>query len=287
MWVKWREPFGNPRYCCERKRCMIAWIKSNNSSEGLANLRLTLSTESCDMVDIINHVGVLMEALSNIPMKSSLNDPKVTELLDVLYADAAKSDALNRNMGRASNAAGKTEAEFYQAARKSYMAVGRDFGNLLYSLARSTKAKTVVEFGTSFGISTIFLASAIRDNGSGKVITTEFEAKKAEQAKRNLAAAGLEQWVEFRVGDALETLSDPPREIDMIFLDGAKSLYLGVLKLLQPQLRSGGIVASDNTDHNGMAAFLDYIRDCRNGYTSAAILTSGERGKAHEITVRH
>jgi predicted O-methyltransferase YrrM len=73
----------------------------------------------------------------------------------------------------------------------------------------------------------------------------------------------------------------------MIFLDGAKSLYFGVLKLLEPQLRSGAIVASDNTDHNGMAAFLDYIRDSRNGYTSAAILTTGERGKAHEITLRH
>ena len=228
-----------------------------------------------------------MEALSEIAMKSSLNDPQVTEILDALYADAAKSDALTRNTVRGSDAAGKTEADFYKAARKSYMAVGRDFGNLLYSLARSTKAKTVVEFGTSFGISTIFLASAIRDNGSGKVITTEFEPEKAEQAKRNLAAAGLEQWVEFRVGDALKTLSDPPRAIDMIFLDGAKSLYFGVLKLLEPQLRSGGIVASDNTDHAGMAAFLDYIRDCRNGYTSAAILTSGERGKAHEITLRH
>ena len=162
-------------------------------------------------------------------MKSSLNDPQVTEILDALYADAAKSDALPRNTVRGSDAAGKTEADFYKAARKSYMAVGRDFGNLLYSLARSSKAKTVVEFGTSFGISTIFLASAIRDNGSGKVITTEFEPEKAEQAKRNLAAAGLEQWVEFRVGDALKTLSDPPRAIDMIFLDGAKSLYFGVL----------------------------------------------------------
>jgi predicted O-methyltransferase YrrM len=228
-----------------------------------------------------------MEALSEVAMKSSLNDPQVTEILDALYADAAKNDALTRNTVRGSDAAGKTEADFYKAARKSYMAVGRDFGNLLYSLARSTKAKTVVEFGTSFGISTIFLASAIRENGSGKVITTEFEPEKAEQAKRNLAAAGLEQWVEFRVGDALKTLSDPPRGIDMIFLDGAKSLYFGVLKLLEPQLRSGGIVASDNTDHAGMAAFLDYIRDYRNGYTSAAILTSGERGKAHEITLRH
>jgi predicted O-methyltransferase YrrM len=220
-------------------------------------------------------------------MKSSLTSPKVTEVLAALYADATKSDALMRQMVRRANGPGKTEAEFYKAAGKSYMAVGRDFGNLLYSLARSAKAKTVVEFGTSFGISTIFLASAVRDNGAGKIITTEFEPEKAEQAKRNLAAAGLERWVEFRIGDALETLSDPPREIDMIFLDGAKSLYFDILKLLEPQLRSGGIVASDNSDHDGMAAFLDYIRNCRNGYTSAAILTSGERGKAHEISVRH
>jgi predicted O-methyltransferase YrrM len=220
-------------------------------------------------------------------MKSSLDHPPVTELLDALYLEATKSDALTRNRFRGSDGAGKTETDFYRAARKSYMAVGRDFGKLLYNLARSNKAKTVVEFGTSFGISTIFLASAIRDNGSGKVITTEFEPTKAEQATRNLAAAGLEEWVELRVGDALETLSDPPREIDMIFLDGAKGLYLDVLKLLEPQLQSGGIVASDNTDHDGMAAFLEYIRDSRNGYTSAAILTSGERGKAHEITVRH
>ena len=92
-----------------------------------------------------------MEALSEIAMKSSLNDPQVTEILDALYADAAKSDALTRNTIRGSDVAGKTETDFYKAARKSYMAIGRDFGNLLYSLARTTKAKTVVEFGTSFG----------------------------------------------------------------------------------------------------------------------------------------
>ncbi len=228
-----------------------------------------------------------MKALSDFAMKSSLSSPQVTEVLDTLYADAAKNDVLMRKAIQDSDGPSKTEADFYRAARKVYMAVGRDFGNLLYSLARSTKAKTVVEFGTSFGISTIFLASAIRDNGAGKVITTEFEPEKAERAKKNLAAAGLDQWVEFRVGDALETLSNFTDDIDMIFLDGAKGLYLGVLKLLEPRLRSGGIVASDNTDHDGMETFLEYIRDCRNGYTSSAILTSGDRGKAHEITVRH
>jgi len=172
--------------------------------------------------------------------------------------------------------------------RKAYMPVGPGFGHLLYSLARSVKAKTVVEFGTSFGISTIFLASAIRDNGEGKVITTEFDPDKAERAKRNLTAAGLDEWVEFRVGDALKTLSNPPREIDIIFLDGAKELYLDVLKLLEPHLRPLGIIASDNTDHDGMEAFLDYVRNPGNGYTSSAILTAGgHRPRGHEITIRN
>lgn len=219
-------------------------------------------------------------------MKSSITLPQVTQVLDALYADAAKSDPLAHQAARDSGAT-RTEADFYKAMSKAYMSVGRDFGHLLYSLVRSTNARTVVEFGTSFGISTIFLAAAIRDNGAGKVITTEFNPEKAAQAKRNLTHAGLEDWVEFRIGDALATLAPPPSAIDLIFLDGAKGMYLGVLQLLEPRLRSGGIVASDNTDHDGMESFLAYIRDPDNGYTSSAILTGGEQDKAHEITIRH
>ena len=89
----------------------------------------------------------------------------------------------------------------------AYMAVAPEFGSLLYTLARTSRAKTIVEFGLSFGVSTIFLASALRENGEGRVITTEFEPEKVVRAKRNLASAGLEEWVEIRVGDALETLT--------------------------------------------------------------------------------
>jgi hypothetical protein len=141
-----------------------------------------------------------------------------------------------------------------------------------------------VEFGTSFGISTIFLASAIRDNGVGRLIITEFEPAKADRARENLAAA--EEWVELRIGDVRGTLSDSPRDIDLIFLDGAKELYFDVLKLLEPHLRAGGIVASDNTDHDGLEPFLSHVRHPSNGYISSAIFTSGPRGKAHEISIR-
>jgi predicted O-methyltransferase YrrM len=219
-------------------------------------------------------------------MKSWITHPVVTDLLTTLYADAAKNDPLAR---KAAMEAGETEADYYKAMRKAYVPVPEEFGNLLYSLVRSVKAKIVIEFGTSFGISTIFLASAIRDNGAGKLVTTEFVPEKAEQAKKNLAAVGLEDWVDFRIGDALETLkADLPGEIDLVLLDGAKGLYFNVLRLLEPHLRSGAIVASDNTDHKSLEAFLGYVRNPENGYTSTAILTTrADVTRPHEISIRN
>lgn len=214
--------------------------------------------------------------------QSTITTSPIPELLAALYADAGASDPQAHR--QAQNLRGE---DFFHGMRKAYMAIGPEFGHLLYSLTRATRAKTVVEFGTSFGVSTIYLAAAVRDNGGGTVITTEFHADKAEQAKKNLTDAGLVDLVEFRVGDALETLAEPPQEIDMVFLDGAKELYLPVLRLLEPNLRSGSILASDNTDHADMADFLEHIRTPANGYTSAAICTNGHQGRVHEVTVRN
>jgi predicted O-methyltransferase YrrM len=211
---------------------------------------------------------------------------QVIKLLNELYADAERNDPLARRVAIETASDGDPVLGFYRSMRMAYMAIGWEFGKLLYGIARSIRAETIVEFGTSFGISTIFLASAIRDNGGGRVITTEFEPAKAERARENLAAAGVEEWVELRIGDARETLSDSPRDIDMVFLDGAKELYFDVLKLLEPHLRAGGIVASDNTDHDGLQPFLSHVRHPSNGYISSAIFTSGPRGKAHEISIR-
>jgi predicted O-methyltransferase YrrM len=219
-------------------------------------------------------------------MPSILTSPQAASLLDSLYADAAKNDPLAFQAAQEAGLRSKGEAEFYKGMGKAYMAVGREFGHLLYSLVRGTKAKTVVEFGTSFGISTVYLAAAVRDNGSGRIITTEFESGKAAQAKKNLAAAGLDDLVEFRIGDALETLAHVSGEVDFLFLDGAKGLYLSVLKLLEPRLRPGSLVASDNTDHDGMESFLAHIRNPANGYLTSAILTDAQRPRGHEITIR-
>jgi predicted O-methyltransferase YrrM len=222
-------------------------------------------------------------------MTPSIIHSQVTELLEVLYADAVKNDPLIRQALKEEGGDSRAgEVDHYKRMRHVYMAVGPEFGRLLYTLVRSLRAKTVVEFGTSFGVSTIYLASAIRDNGEGKVITTEFQPEKAERAKRNLAAAGLDAWVEFRVGDVRETLkAEFPSDIDLLFLDGAKALYLDVLKLLEPRLRPGSLIASDNTDKVELEDFLKYIRTAQNGYISSAILTpERQHATGHEITIR-
>jgi predicted O-methyltransferase YrrM len=223
-------------------------------------------------------------------MDSSILSPQITNLLDRLYTDAAQQ----HRAGPPPSAAARpepqplSERERFAAMKHAYMAVNRPFGNLLYALVGGMRARTVVEFGTSFGLSTIFLAAGLRDNGAGKVITTEFEASKAERARANLAEAGLDGYVDIRVGDALETLkTDPPKDIDLVFLDGAKSMYFDVLRLLEPALRPGALVASDNTDHDGMEHFLAYLRDPRNGYLSSPLLTArGPRGAGHDVSVR-
>src|SRR6202035_4190017 len=106
--------------------------------------------------------------------------------------------------------------DFYGRLKNMPLAVSRETGALLYMLARSSRARSIVEFGTSFGISTLHLAAALRDNGGGHLITSECEPSKAARARDNLTVGGLIDLVEIREGDALQTLStDLPNTIDL------------------------------------------------------------------------
>ena len=155
----------------------------------------------------------------------------------------------------------------YAQLRDYALPVSRDAGRLLYMLARATNARTIVEFGTSFGLSTLHLAAALRDNGGGRLITTEFEPSKVARARDNLAAGGLADLVEIREGDALETLaSGLPDTVDLLLLDGAKSLYMEILALVEGRLRPGAVIVADNADH--CPEYLEYVRRPDNGYLS-------------------
>ena len=157
--------------------------------------------------------------------------------------------------------------DLYSRLKDVPLPVSRETGTLLYMLARSSRACTVVEFGTSFGISTLHLAAALRDNGGGRLITSEFEPSKVARARANLTAGGLIDLVEIRVGDALQTLSvDLPDTIDLVLLDGAKALYADILNLLESRLRPGSLVVADNADH--CPEYLARVRSRANGYMS-------------------
>lgn len=158
----------------------------------------------------------------------------------------------------------------YSRLKDMPLPVSRETGALLYMLARSSHATSVVEFGTSFGISTLHLAAALRDNGGGALITTEFEPSKVARARRNLEEGGVADLVEIREGDALLTLAaDLPARIDLLLLDGAKALYPDVLGLLESRLRPGALIVADNADHS--PEYLARVRSLTGGYLSSPV----------------
>ena len=162
----------------------------------------------------------------------------------------------------------KTEyLDFYGRLKDLALPVSRETGALLYMLARSSKASAIVEFGTSFAVSTLHLAAALRDNGGGRLITSEFEPSKVARAQANLDAAGVSDLVEIRQGDALRTLATGlPERIDLVLLDGAKALYPEILGLLQNRLRPGALVVADNADMS--PEYLALVRSPGSGYLS-------------------
>jgi predicted O-methyltransferase YrrM len=150
-------------------------------------------------------------------------------------------------------------------------------GELIYLLCRAIRATRVAEFATSIGMSTLYLAAAMRDYSGGTVIGSEIVPEKAETARRNLAEAGLADWVELREGDARETLRDLGGPVDFMLIDGwptgedGPTLALQVMEIVAPQIRSGGLVMNDN----GEADYLDYVRNPANGFRSMSLPLKG------------
>lgn len=214
---------------------------------------------------------------------NSLKDPVVVRELDRLFG-AARGDwrhffglAPRVLMGILQR---KTFSEIVSptAMKDVYIPVDREKGGLLYVLARSIGAKRIVEFGTSFGISTIYLAAAVKDNGGGIVVGTEIEPSKRETACSNIEAAGLASFVDVRLGDAMQTLMDVEAPIDLLFMDGWKDIYLPLLEMLRPKLRHGSLVLSDNIQmfQKTLAPYEEYLSSGEHGFESVTLsLPSG------------
>jgi predicted O-methyltransferase YrrM len=211
----------------------------------------------------------------NDTMSSTLHDPAVAAVIARLRAQADSEDApakvrvaaQERELGR--KIYGRERADAYGGAP---LAISAEVGRLLYVLAVARRPRTIVEFGASLGYSTIHLASALRDAGGGRLITPELSAAKSGIAAVNIADAGLDDLIDLRVGDALQTLADLQDGVDFLFLDGSNDLYRGVLELVAPLLAPGAFVVADlSAEDPELERYRAHMLDPGSGYTSVQV----------------
>lgn len=202
--------------------------------------------------------------------------PHVHELLDRLHARSAEQEAT------IDSAVYKTAgtSSFDDLMRDKFVALDQDKSQFVYQVARMTGATSVVEAGTSFGVSTIYLALAVGQNvaggkaGPGKVIATEKEPEKIKLAKAHWMEVGaeVEPYIELREGDLLQTLSKDLPEVDLLLLDIWAPLALPTLKIVQPKLKSGAVVIVDNTI-SGEERYKDLLQHLRDPESDFSNLT--------------
>ncbi|MDN3667432.1 O-methyltransferase [Algibacter miyuki] len=143
--------------------------------------------------------------------------------------------------------------------KEAYLSISKKQGVDLVQLIKDNNLKNIVEFGTSFGISTLFLAQGVLET-NGHIITTELIESKAEKAIKNFKEAGVNNLIEVRIGDAMETLKNHNQPIDLLFLDGWKDLYLPLFQMLEPNFHSNTIIYVDNANMADSKTFLNTIR---------------------------
>jgi predicted O-methyltransferase YrrM len=135
-----------------------------------------------------------------------------------------------------------------------------------YLQCRALGAKRIVEVGTSFGVSTLYLAAAVRANGGGTVIATEYEPAKAAAARAHFAEAGLADLIDLREGDLRETLKVIEGPVDFVLMDIWTEMARPAIELIAPHLRQGGVIVADNTERvrQPYRHFFEFVNDPNN-----------------------
>ncbi|NOQ38788.1 MAG: methyltransferase [Anaerolineales bacterium] len=224
-------------------------------------------------------------------MSSLLNDPKLEGLLDRLHAQSdLQVDETNAGFERRECEITIDQENFYDDAMRRFLldkmvALDRDKAQFCYLLCRSLNAKRVVEAGTSFGVSTLYLAAAVRDNKveNGVVIGTEYEPMKVEIARANFKEAGLTDFIDLREGDLRQTLQGIGGPVDFMLVD-IWEVALPALEIVSPSLRPGAIVACDNTavDAAEYHDYFEFVNDSRNRFRTMTVPFEG----GFELSVR-
>lgn len=225
---------------------------------------------------------------------SALDDPRVEKVLERLHAESASQDGALASYFEKRAREGTLDwkgldADAHRFMADKLVALDRDKAELCHSLCRALRAKRVVEVGTSFGVSTLWLASAVRanareDGGEGVVIATEYEPAKARAARAHFAEAGLSDWIELREGDLRSTLMGVEGPIDFVLMDIWTEMALPALERIAPVLRRGAIVVADNTAsfRDSYADYFAFVNDPKNSFQTLTLPYPG----GLELTVR-
>ena len=200
---------------------------------------------------------------------SVIGDTKLEALLAGLHARSDAQTAAMRafDTDRTEQARPPSPKEARAFLRDKLVALDPDKAEFCYQLCRASNARRIVEIGTSYGVSTLYLAAAIRDNvraggGDGVVIGTEYEPNKAAAARAHFEQAGLGRFVDLREGDLRQTLKEIDGPVDFMLMDIWITMARPALELVTPHLRPGAIVMTDNTrqyrgEYANYLAFLD------------------------------
>jgi Methyltransferase domain len=184
---------------------------------------------------------------------NTLRTNQVRTVLNRLFAAAANDDENPRWRQPGISWESATAQERADASESTYMPISQEGGELLYILVRATRPNT-----------------AVADNRTGHVVSTELSVAKVVAARANLAEAGLADRVSILPGDAMATLNDIPEPIDFVLLDGWKDLCLPVLHSLESRLAIGALIVADDINLPSLSGYLQYVRDPPNGYVSVA-----------------
>ena len=199
-----------------------------------------------------------------------LNDPHLERLLDRLHERSeAQTSAIREHYDERDKAVDRPP-EDQSALTKTFLAdklyaLDRDKAEFCYQVCRAIDARQIVEIGTSYGVSTLYLAAAVRDNvratgDSGVVIGTEYEPEKARAARANFSEAGLSSFIDLREGDLRETLRQIEGPVDFMLVDIWIPMARPALELVAPHLRPRAVVTCDNTGREDeRAAYADYF----------------------------
>jgi predicted O-methyltransferase YrrM len=215
-------------------------------------------------------------------MNSLRSDARLRRVIDRLQGQSAAQEAATRDYLSGAGAGTTTGPEDVRERGRDFwrdklVALEPDKAELCYALCRAIGARRVVEAGTSYGVSTLYLAAAVRDNGGGVVFATELEAEKASIARAHFGEAGVDDLVELREGDIRLTLADLDAPIDFLLLDIWTPLALPTMARVGPLMRAGAIVVADNTTarRNEYADLLDHLAAAENGFTTMTLPFAG------------